>query len=368
MAAAVLTQRQLNRALLQRQGLLQRTTTPAPAMIEQLVGLQAQVPGNPYLALWSRLEGFDAAELSDLIADRHAVRAGLMRATIHLVTARDCLGIQPLTQPILVKTWKSPFAAGMAGATVEEVVAAGRQLLDAQPRTRAQLSELLAARWPQAAPASLGHAVTFHVSLVQIPPRGVWGRSGQATWAPTERWLDRELDPDPSVDALVLRYLAAFGPATVGDARTWSRLTGLRAVFERLRPQLRTFRDEAGRELFDVPDGPLPDATTPAPVRFLPEYDNVMLSHEDRSRVLNGRGPGLPFPRGSLIGTMLVDGFYRGNWDVATDDGVATLTVDRFTPHADDPPGTRDAITAEAERVLAFVGPGAAERLVRFVP
>ena len=112
----------------------------------------------------------------------------------------------------------------------------------------------------------------------------------------------------------MLRYLAAFGPAGVADARNWSRLTGLRAVFERLRPRLRSFRDEGGRELFDVPDGLLPDPDTPVPVRFLPEYDNVVLGHEDRSRVLMGAGPGQPWPRGRWLGSLLYDGFFRAYW------------------------------------------------------
>lgn len=362
--ADVLDPRSLNRALLQRQGLLARSDTSAADVVEQLVGMQAQVPSNPYLALWSRLSDFDPVELSDLIARRGAVRAGLMRATIHLVTSRDCLAFHPITQPVLARTFKSQFRQQVDGADVDAIVAAGVDLLAAEPRTRAELSALLAPRWPDLDPALPGLVVTHHVPLVQVPPRGLWGQSGQARWALAETWLGDDLDPQPSTDAMVLRYLAAFGPATTGDVRTWSRLTGLREVVDRLRPQLRTFRDERGRELFDVPDGPLPDPDTPAPPRFLPEYDNVTLSHDDRSRILNGQGPGLPFPQGSAIGTLLVDGFYRANWKIATDDGVATLTIDRFTPLPGDPAGTLDEIVAEGTGLLAFVAPEASARRV----
>lgn len=328
----VLGQRALNRALLARQGLLARSATTVPAMVEQLVGMQAQVPWNPYVALWSRLEGFRPEQLSDLIAERAMVRMGTLRGTLHLFTARDALAIEPLTRPVLAGIFKSPFGGGLRGADVDEVVAAGRELLAEAPRTRSELSALLAARWPEADPTSLGYAAVLHNPIVQVTQRGLWRRSGQTRWALTEQWLDAPLEADPSVDELVLRYLAAFGPASSADARTWSRLSGLRDVIERLRPRLRSFRDDRDRELLDVPDGALPDPATPAPPRFLPQFDNVTLSHDDRSRVLSGHGPGLPFPRGTWIGTLLVDGFYRANWSIAveTGAGAAGLTVDRF--------------------------------------
>jgi hypothetical protein len=231
-------------------------------------------------------------------------------------------------------------------------VAAGEQLIAERPRTRADLSSLLAARWPDADPLALAYAVTFHASLVQVPPRGLWGASAQATWALAEDWLDAPLAAEPSVDALVLRYLAAFGPASTSDVRTWAGVTGLPPVIERLRPGLRSFRDERGREPLDLP-------------RFLPEYDNVALSHADRSRLFNGTGPGAPFYTGKWIGTLLVDGFYRANWQIVQDASMATLTIDRLTPLADDPPDTLPAIEQEGLRLLGFVAPGA-EPAIRF--
>jgi hypothetical protein len=364
-----LTARALNRALLERQGLLARSATPALEMVERLVGMQAQVPENPYVALWSRLDGFGAAELSALIAERRAVRAQLMRSTIHLVSARDCLAFHPVTLEILAKVFRAPWLGALDGADPADVAAAGVALLAERPRTRAELAELLGPRFPGADPLALAYAVTYHAALVQVPPRGLWGATGQATWAPAERFLGAPLVGEPSVDDMVLRYLAAFGPATVADIRTWSGLTGLRAVVERLRPGLRSFRDERGRELLDVEHGPLPDPDTLAPPRFLPEYDNVALSHADRARLFSGLGPGAPLPQGGrAIGTLLVDGFYRANWQILEDEDGATLTIDRFAPRADDPPASVEAIAAEGEALLMFMAPAAAARRVRFVP
>jgi len=339
-------------------------------MVERLVGMQAQVPSNPYVALWARLRDFDPRELSDLIAGRGAVRAQLMRSTIHLVSARDALALHGLTGPVLARMFagQAQFLRAMvaAGVGLEAVVAAGRALLAEAPRTRAELAETLGPRWPEVAPATLAQAVTFNSALVQVPPRGLWRESGAARWALTEAWLGAAPDPEPSIDAVVLRYLAAFGPATAADVRTWSGFTGLRPVIDRLRPQLRSFRDEQGRELLDVPDAPRPDPATPAPPRFLPEYDNLGLSHADRARLFNGLGPGLPFPTGTWIGSLYADGFYRAWWKLTEHDGVATLAVDRFTPAASDPAGTQDEIAAEGERLLRFLAPEATAQRVDF--
>jgi hypothetical protein len=352
-AAPTLSRRALNRALLARQGLLARSADPPEAMIERLVGMQAQEPEDPYVGLWSRLEGFDPADLSGLIASGAAVRGQFMRATIHLVTGRDRRAIHPVTRPVLARTFRA-WAPRLNGAPPEEVAAAGRQLLAAGPRTRAELGALLAPRWPDAEPAALAQAVTFHLPLVQVPPRGLWGGRGQATWALVEDRIG-PLDPEPSVDALLLRYLRAFGPASPADMRTWSGLTGLRDAVDRLRPGLRAFRDEAGRELLDVEDGLLADPETPAPPRFLPEYDNVALSHADRARIAGPLGPVVPVrSRGSL----LVDGFVRALWSVRERDGEAVLTVERFLPAPDDPPGTVDDVVAEGLRLLQLLRPG----------
>ena len=363
----VLGQRALNRALLERQLLLHRRRDSAAEAIEHLVGMQAQEPGNPYIALWSRLEGFDPEELSRMIADRLPVRSSLMRATIHLVTARDCLALRPVMQSVLERTFaSSAFARNIAGVDLGELLAAGRNLLEERPRTRAELRPLLAERWPGYDTDSLASAIGFLLPLVQVPPRGLWGKSGRATLTTVEAWLGRPLDPDPTPDDVVLRYLAAFGPATVGDIRTWSRLTGLRAVIERLRPYLVTFRDERGRELFDLPEAPRPDPETPAPPRFLPEYDNILLSHDDRGRIIpDNRGLPMPAGRGGELGSLLVDGFLGGMWRITRGRGKATLViaVSGHWTKAD-----QTAVVEEGARLLAFVAADAEDHDVQIVP
>src|SRR5918995_2977730 len=350
----VLGPRALNRTLLARQLLLRREKRSVLETIEHLVGMQAQVPGNSYVALWSRLDGFQPEELSRLIADRQAVRTSLMRATIHLVTERDCLALRPVMQSVLERTFaSSAFARHIAGVDLEALLAAGRALVEDRPRTRAELRPLLAERWPGYDADSLASAIGFLLPVVQVPPRGLWGKSGQAVLTTVEAWLGRPLDPDPTPDDSVLRYLAAFGPATVGDIRIWSRLTGLRAVIERLRPRLLTFRDERDRELLDLPDAPRPDPETPAPPRFLPEYDNIVLSHDDRSRIIrDNRVLPMPEGRGGELGTVLVDGFLSGMWRVTRERENATLVVETDGSWTKE---DRTAVADEGARLLAFL-------------
>jgi hypothetical protein len=289
-----------------------------------------------------------------LIADRQAVRTSLMRATIHLVSARDCLSLRPVMQPVLERTFaSSAFARNIAGVDLEALLAAGRSLLEERPRTRAELRPLLAERWPGCDADSLASAISFLLPVVHVTPRGLWGKSGQARLTTVEAWLGRPLDRDSTSDEVVLRYLAAFGPATVADIRIWSRLTGLRGVIERLRPRLVTFRDERGRELFDLADAPRPDPETPAPPRFLPEYDNVLLSHHDRGRIIrDNRGLSMPAGRGGELGCLLVDGFLGGMWRINRQRGKAILMIEAAaswtkTEHA--------VVVEEGARLLAFV-------------
>jgi hypothetical protein len=357
-SVATLTRRALNRALLERQLLLARATISARDAIERLVGMQAQEPVDPYIGLWTRLADFDADQLSTLIEKRRAVRMGLMRATVHLVTARDALAMWPVVRSVFERVFRSvrgdvgvpTYVSRLAGVDMKALLKEGRKLVEAEPHTAAELRVLLGKRWPKNDGAALAAAVHFLLPLVQVPPRGLWKMSGQARHTTLEAWLGKDVDDDATPDKLVLRYLRAFGPATVADARTWSRLAGLREVFERLRPRLRTFRDERGRELFDVTDGLLPDPDMPAPPRFLPQYDNVFLAHDDRSRIVREDLGGSPWT-GVNFGTVLIDGFISAVWKILRADGTATLRIE-FRPTI----GRRDmdAVMEEGGRLLTF--------------
>jgi Winged helix DNA-binding domain len=356
-SSPVLTNRALNRAFLARQLLLDRTTEPVARTIERLVGMQAQVPTDPYVALWSRLANFQPAELEALITERHAVRGPIMRTTLHLTSARDFLALRPVMQPVLERGFftGSPFGRQLAGVDVEAVLAYGRELIEERPRTTAELRTLLHERWPDRDTSALSYAVRYLVPVVQVPPRGLWQKSGQAKWTTAEAWLGGPLS-EPSPETVVLRYLGAFGPATVADIQAWSWLTGLRPVVEGLRPQLRTFRDESGKELFDLSDAPLPDPDTPAPVRFLPQFDNLLLSHADRSRVISDESRRrLQYVVNVTVASVLIDGFVAATWKLIRSSGRATL---RVVPMNRLGSAEGAALAAEAAQLLGFIAPG----------
>ncbi len=359
---SALSAKALNRATLARQHLLERSTRPALEAVEHLVGLQAQEPLNPYFGLWSRLEAFDPEELAKPILRRRAVRVALMRSTIHLVSGRDCLRLRPLFTSFLERSlFGSAWGRLLAGVDADAVAAEGRRILDEEPRTLSQLGKLLAERWPEHDPAALSYLIRNTVPLVQIPPRGVWGRSGQTVCATAETWLRRPLDGGGTLDELVLRYLGAFGPAAKQDVRAWCGLPGLGDVVERLRPRLVTFRDARGRELFDLPDAPRPHPDTPAPPRFLPDFDNVLLGHADRTRLFVGdlqRRIGIGKP------TVLADGVVAAIWKLARTRGAATLRIEPFGRLRKT---DREAVVEEGERLLAFAAPDEAAGSVEFV-
>ena len=362
----VLGLRALNRATLERQMLLSRSKLSAFDGIERLVGMQAQAPMPPYVGLWTRLEGFHPDELARLIEGRRAVRIALMRNTVHLVSDRDCLTLRPLMDPVINRGLHASRAnrAGVEGVDIERLVFTGRSLLEKQPRTARELGELLTENWSERDPASLARAIRHLLPLVQVPPRGVWGKSGQTTHTTAEAWIGCSLDTDPSLDEMVVRYLGAFGPATVKDVQTWSGLTRLAEVLDRLRPRLVTFRDEQGKELFDLPDAPRPDPDTLSPPRFLPEFDNLILSYADRSRIISDDYRKVIASRNGMVpATVLVDGFVRGTWKTERTRSKATLVIEPFEPLAEN---ARNSLVAEGERLIRFIGEGVEAFRVRF--
>jgi hypothetical protein len=354
----VLTKRALNRALLERQLLLRRRRVPVLEAVERLVALQSQVPRDPYVALWSRLEPFRAETLSEALEERRAVRMTLLRGTLHLVTACDAIGLRALVQPGIERViyGSSPLRNAVDSVDMEELFAALRGWLEERPRKRAELVKEIAERWPDADADALGYAM-YAVPTVQVTPRGLWRRSGGQAFTTVQAWLGASPDPAADVETLVLRYLAAFGPATSADAQYWSGVPRLGEVFEWLRPRLRTVRDEDGRELLDVPRAPLPDPDVPAPVRFLPEYDNVVIGHKDRTRIIPAG-----IPRWSDVGwgSILLDGMGAARWRLFETKGDARLRIEPFRRLTRE---ERAETREEAARLATFLAPEADVRL-----
>lgn len=345
---AILGVRALNRALLQRQLLLRRQELSVADALEQLVGLQSQNPNGPYIALWSRLADFDPEELADLVAARKVARVALMRWTLHAVTARDCLALRPVLQPVIERRLKACFGRELAGIDLDALARRGRAFVEHEPRSFGDIGRLLADEWPGYEPRALANAMSALVPLVHVPPRGLWGRNGRAVQTTAERWLGRPLECSTRPDELIMRYLAAFGPASAADMRAWSGLTRLDATIERLRPLLRSFRDEDGNELLDVLDGALPDPETPAPARFLADFDNAVLGHANRARIdAATRRKRAVGPR-----TFLLDGFIAGTWRLIRGRRVATLEIAPFDAIERE---ERIALAEEGMRLLTFL-------------
>lgn len=351
----LLSRRALNRATLARQHLLSRVDMPALDMVGHLLGLQAQAPHAAYYGLWSRLENFAFEDLSDLMTSRQVVRIAAMRSTIHLVTADDALELRAFTQDTIERGLRSnaDHKAGVKDIDLDEVVALGRELTEAKPLTAAQLRDAFAERWPDRDTTALAYVVRCMLPSVQVPPRGLWNKSGPIAHTTTEKWLGRSPEGFDA-ESLVRRYLAAFGPASVKDMQKWSGATRLGAVFERLRPSLEVFRDENGVELFDLPDAPRPDEDAEAPARLVAPFDNLLLSHADRTRVLGDADiKGVITVNGIVKGALLVDGFFVGVWDIRRGKKSAEISLDLFHPVADTTP-----LEEEAHRLLDATDPG----------
>lgn len=341
-----LSQDALNRALIERQMLRERADIGAFATIERLFGIQAQEPKSPYIGLWTRLRNFRPQELEDLLISRYVVRILLMRGTIHLVSAQDALALRPHMQLRLDRELQSgPFAKRLRELDLDAVAEAGRKILEDAPQGTADAGKQLKERWPDREHTVLGNALRNKLALVQLPPRGLWHKSGRAVCTTLESWLDQDQHAMPR-ERLVRRYLKAFGPSTVLDAQQWSGLTRLGEVFEQLRPELVTFRNEAGKELFDLPDAPRPDPETPLPVRLLPEFDNILLAHADRRRVIADDRLGV------VIGgkpTVLVDGYVVATWSITKERRVTVEYIDKLDK------SRQKAVAEECDRLQDWI-------------
>ena len=354
--------RALNRATLARQLLLDRATLPVAAAVEHLIGLQAQTPQSWYVGLWSRLADLNPVAVGELLERRELVRLPVMRSTIHLLTAGDALALRPVTQSPIERSTMGVFGRQLAGVDRDVLVAAATELVGERPLIASELGGLLAERFPGHDPTALAQGARAWLPLVQVPPRGVWGRSGRALQSPLETWLGRPQSALP-LERLVRRYLGAFGPATVRDVQTWCGLTKLAEVLDGLRPQLRIFTDPDGAELFDLPDAPRPGPDTPAPVRFLYDYDILLLSHADRRRFFSEQGDtdyagqGYTAEANLQPSSVLVDGLIAATWTVRRQRRDVTLSVRGFRRLTS---AERAGVEAEGAALLAFLHPGLA--------
>ncbi len=364
LAERTLTVREINRATLARQLLLERSALPVAGAVERLVGLQAQLARAPFIGLWARLETVQRAVMAEQIASHALIKATMMRATLHLVSAADYAWLRATLEPALAAARDSIVKRRGGDFEIGAALAAVRPFIAEQPRCFAEITALFEALMPDVDVGSLRYTVRTTLPLVQVPDESAWSYPGKPKFALAESLLGGSVEAVPDFRELVWRYLAAFGPATISDLQTWSSLGKLKGDMAKLKPDLQVYRDEQGHELLDLPDVELPPEDVPAPARFLPEFDNLLLSHKDRRRVVADEYrkqvylPGL-----RVAATILVDGFVRGAWMVEKKRGIATLSITPFAPLA---ARDRKAISDEGERLIRFVEADAKGYEVRF--
>ena len=366
-AGKTLTVRELNRATLARQHLLERATLPAVDALTELGGRQAQQAAAPYLGLWTRLAGFERGQLAEVIADRSVVKATMMRATLHLVTAADYLRWRTTLQPVL--TAAAEGIARQRGATLDtdRLLELTRAYLADGPRTFAEITAMLEEALPDGDVRANRYAVRTHLPLVQVPTETRWSYPGNPAFTLAETWLGQPVEPSPDRPGLIRRYLGAFGPAALTDLQTWSGLTDLAADVEALRDELVVFRAATGsrsrRELFDLPDSPRPGDDAPAPPRYLGEFDDLLLAHATRTRVVADEHRRAVYRPGLRVAaTILVDGVVAGTWALEVIRREATLTV---SPFAALPRTAQRALEAEGDALVRFLEPSAKGHAVR---
>ena len=352
MAERVLTRADLNRALLARQLLLERTRLRVPAAVERLAGLQAQHSSSPYLTLLARLDGFERAHLTAALERRTVVKALLMRGTLHIVTPRDYWALTTARRAIGADYWPPAYEKLLPKRRIAEIARSTIAELQERPLTFAELRDLLQPHaTDRVSTTFLWRRVQGQEQVVHVPPSGTWGYHGDGVYRAAAAVL-RGGPPDPAAarEHLVHRYLAAFGPASAQDLAQWAGLQRTGGIAETLAGMtLRTFRNERGRTLYDAPRAPLPDPETPAPPRLVPRFDNLVLSHADRTRVLGDVPVSRIVTKNALVhATILVDGFVAGTWQL--DQGRVRLEpFGRLTRAA------TAALRLEAERIETFV-------------
>ncbi|MFE0268016.1 winged helix DNA-binding domain-containing protein [Nocardiopsis alba] len=362
---AVLDRRALNRATLARQFLLERVDRPATDLVSHLAGLQAQTTHSWYVAFQNRLIRPDPEEVGRLLTDGALVRMSLMRSTLHLVTPEDARALRSVTREVMARDLRnSRHGRATVGVDHAAVVARGRELLEERPLTARELGERLGEDWPDVPGEHLAYVVRCLLPVVQTPPRGVWGASGRPLLAPADRWTGLDMEVEPDRKGLVLRHLAAFGPASVRDVQAWSGLTRLKAVVEGMRDRLVSFHDERGVELFDLPEAPRPGPDVPAPPRFLYDFDNLLRAHADRSRVISDEGlRRIAVRNGMPPATVLVDGAVAATWRVLR----GTAPVVEVAPFAPLPSGEAERVAEEGLALLAFLRPDRDDGRIEFV-
>jgi hypothetical protein len=312
--------------------LLAHENQPVVQTVEHLIGLQAQVTEGPYQGLWTRLAGFRHEDLTSLILDRTLVRATSLRATLHLQTVPDMVGLRPLVQPALDRMWQAAFGKRIGNADRAKVAKLGRRLLDRGPVTAGALGKALQPEFPDADPLALSVLLQVKETLIQVPPTRIWGSGHALLLSRIENWVPDAAPPALDRQSLVLRYLAAYGPASIADMQSWSGLTGLKTEFDVVRDQLVTFIDETGRTLYDLPGAPRPDPDTPPPVRLLPLYDNVILGYANRRRMFSEATENRAGMRQDTKPAILIDGAVAAGWKIAVKKAVATIAIEPYRP------------------------------------
>jgi len=352
-----MTLRELNRATLARQMLLSRQKHPVVKAIEQLVALQAQLPRPPFAGLWSRLDSFSRADLSKAVHARTVVRATTMRGTIHLMSAADYLRfrgcLQASLDAALVAVLRDRATSLNLTAICKEALA-----FFSQPHNFEEARVHLVKAFPAGDERAMGYAVRLNVPLVQVPSDDVWAYPAQADFVSAAAWLKKPVAPASAagIAALLVRYLAAYGPATIKDAQAWTGVAGLEAAAASLKDKLITVPGPTGKPLYDLPDAPRPDADTPAPVRFLPEWDSVIVTRADERIVAKADRPRVFLPGLRVAALVLVDGMAAGTWKVAATAKKASLQIESFASWT---AARKRDVTAEGEALVRFVEPNA---------